>query len=222
MREFVSSLLHSGSLVFDIGANIGAFSEVYAQAGCNVVAVEPNPASAQRLRLIADGLSVQVVQAAVGAECGLATLHLADKLEATSTLSEAFIARMERWDERYRGNWRQQLVVPIITLDALITQFGEPAYVKIDVEGYEMDVLRGLSSQPPLLSFEFHNAELDAAYACLNRFANHSEFNLITNPVWGYHERLDSDKWLGRENFKNELSALTNGNIEGDIFVRRV
>jgi len=125
-----------------------------------------------------------VLQAAVGAECGLATLHIAEKVGegATSTLSEAFIARMEAWDGRYKGNWRQQLVVPIITLDSLIAHFGEPAYVKIDVEGYEMDVLRGLSWQPPLLSFEFHNAELDTAYACLDRFTENSEFNLITNP----------------------------------------
>jgi hypothetical protein len=128
---------------------------------------------------------------------------------------------MEKWDERYKGNWRQQLVVPIITLDSLIARFGEPAYVKIDVEGYEMDVLRGLSSQPRLLSFEFHNAELDAAYACLDRFTEDSEFNFITNPAWGYHQRFDLGKWLSRETLKNDLSALTNGNVEGDIFVRK-
>jgi FkbM family methyltransferase len=223
MREFISSLLPNGSLVFDIGANIGSFSEVYAQAGCKVVAVEPNPASALRLRLITEGLSVQVLQAAVGAECGLATLHIAEKVGegATSTLSEAFIARMEAWDGRYKGNWRQQLVVPIVTLDSLIAHFGEPAYVKIDVEGYEMDVLRGLSWQPPLLSFEFHNAELDTAYACLDRFTENSEFNLITNPAWGYHERLDLEKWLSQENLKNELTALNDGNVEGDIFVKK-
>jgi FkbM family methyltransferase len=223
MGEFISSLLPNGSLVFDIGAHIGSFSEVYAQVGCHVVAVEPNPASAQHLRLVTDGLSVRVLEAAVGAECGLATLHIADKVGdgATSTLSEAFIARMEEWDERYKGNWRQQLVVPIITLDSLIARFGEPAYVKIDVEGYELDVLRGLSSQPRLLSFEFHNAELDAAYACLDRFTEDSEFNFITNPAWGYHQRFDLGKWLSRETLKNELSALTNGNVEGDIFVRK-
>ena len=86
--RLVSSLLSSGSLVFDTGANIGAFSEVYAQAECNVMAVELNPASVQRLRLTTHGLSVQVLQAAVGAECGLATLYVSDKMEATSPLSE--------------------------------------------------------------------------------------------------------------------------------------
>ena len=57
--EFISSLLPNGSLVFDIGAHIGSFSEVY--AGYKVVAVEPNPASALRLRLITERLSIQVL-----------------------------------------------------------------------------------------------------------------------------------------------------------------
>jgi hypothetical protein len=73
------------------------------------------------------------------------------------------------------------VVVPIITLKSLIAHFGEPAYVKIDVEGYEIDVLRGLSWQPPLLSFEFHHAELDTAYACLDRFTEiQSSISLLT------------------------------------------
>jgi FkbM family methyltransferase len=97
MRRFISALLPNGSRVFDIGANIGSFSEIYAQAGCNVVAVEPNPESVQRLRLLTAGLSVQVLEAAVGAEFGLANLHIADKLESTSTLSTAFTARMENF-----------------------------------------------------------------------------------------------------------------------------
>ena len=175
----------------------------------------------QQLRLIADGLPVQVVEAAVGAVCGLATLHIADKVEPTSTLSTAFMARMENWDERYKQNWRRQLVVPTVTLDSLIAHFGQPAYVKIDVEGFELDVLRGLSSYPPPLSFEFHNADLESACTCLDRFTEDSEFNLISNSAWGYHEKLDCENWRNRTEFKNHLTTLTSGNIEGDIFVRR-
>jgi hypothetical protein len=43
---------------------------------------------------------VRVLEAAVGAKCGLATPHIADKVEPTCTLSAAFIARMENRDER--------------------------------------------------------------------------------------------------------------------------
>jgi len=221
MGELISSLLPNGSLVFDIGADIGAFSEVYARAGFKVVAVEPNPQSAARLRLMTDGLPVSVVEAAVGAKCGLATLHISEKIAPTSTLSNSFMTRMEDSNEKFKGNWHRRLVVPTVTLDTLVTHFGQPAYIKIDVEGYEIEVLRGLSSQPPLLSFEYHDADLQAAYECVDRFLPDSEFNRITNSGWGYHEKLDFKKWLSRENLKNELSALSKSNIEGDIFVRR-
>jgi 2-polyprenyl-3-methyl-5-hydroxy-6-metoxy-1,4-benzoquinol methylase len=69
MRQFISGLLPNGSLVFDIGANIGSFSEIYAQAGCHVVAVEPNPESVERLRLLTTGLSVQVLESCC--RCGV-------------------------------------------------------------------------------------------------------------------------------------------------------
>jgi hypothetical protein len=51
--------------------------------------------------------------------------------------------------------------VPVVTLDALIAQHGEPAFVKIDVEGYEPQVLRGLTRPVQALSFEFHGRLLD-------------------------------------------------------------
>jgi len=45
----------------------------------------------------------------------------------------------------------------MVTLDAAtIETFGKPFYCKIDVEGWELDVLKGLSQPIPLISFEFH------------------------------------------------------------------
>ena len=222
MLETLSTLVPPGSLVFDIGANVGSFSEVYCRMGCRVVAVEPNDDCMRRIRLGYPELPILTVQAAIGARIGLATLHVSDAWDATSTLSPGWMETMERWDERFRGNWKRKATVPVLTVDSLISEFGPPYYVKIDVEGYELEVLRGLSTQPPLLSFEFHNACLQAAFDCLDLplFSAGSEYNLIVNPTWGYHERFDRPDWISSSQLREVLSSYTTGDVQGDIFVR--
>ena len=55
------------------------------------------------------------------------------------------------------------------TLDALIARHGAPAFAKIDVEGFEAEVLPGLTQAVPALSFEFTTIQRDVALACLER-----------------------------------------------------
>jgi len=222
MAKLISSIVPPNSLVFDIGANIGSFSEIYAGSGCHVVAVEPNADCVRHIQLTYPDLPIQTLQAAVGSRCGLATLHVSDSWDATSTLSTEWIETMERWHERYRRNWNRQDVVPILTLDSLIAHFGTPYYIKIDVEGFELEALQGLSTQPPLLSFEFHNSYLKTVFGCLNLpvLSNDSRFNLIVKPDWGYHERFERSEWISKEELWNLVSSFTTGDVTGDIFVK--
>ena len=59
--------------------------------------------------------------------------------------------------------------ISVTTLDALIDEFGAPAFCKIDVEGMEAEILQGLSSALPLIAFEYVPAALPIAQACLDR-----------------------------------------------------
>ena len=49
--------------------------------------------------------------------------------------------------------------VPVTTLDQLILRYGRPYYCKVDVEGYEVEVFRGLTQPIPMISFEIHAKE---------------------------------------------------------------
>jgi len=222
MRGFYAKLLPKGSLVFDIGANVGAFSEALASIGARVVALEPNADNARNIQLMHP--HVQVIQAAAGSRNTLANLNVSDNWDCTCTLSSDWMEKMQKSDARYKNNWSRQIAVPVLTLDTLIGHFGEPYYIKIDTDGYDLEVLRGLSKQPALLSFEFNVRfpEISLPSLDLAIFAKDSRFNMIHNPAWGYPTQFRFADWISREDMRQVLTNLPGGDDQGDIYVARV
>jgi FkbM family methyltransferase len=164
LRRFYRQFVSRGSLVFDVGANVGQRAAIFRQLGAHVIAVEPQPACADRLRQL--GFSVEEV--AVGAESGEATLYPA-AASAVASLSPEWIDRVRATDRFPGMEWGDGFAVSVTTVDALIERHGEPVFVKIDVEGYEPQVLAGLSRRVAALSFEFTPEHRDAALASIGR-----------------------------------------------------
>jgi FkbM family methyltransferase len=161
-----------GDLVFDIGSHVGDRVAAFRRLGARVVAVEPQPALARTLRLFyGRDAAVTVVESAVGREVGAVTLKLNLDNPTVSTASEAFIAASHGAPGWEGQQWTRTVDVPVTTLDALIARHGAPRFIKIDVEGYEAEVLAGLAAPVPALSFEFTTIQRDVAFACVARCA---------------------------------------------------
>jgi FkbM family methyltransferase len=161
-----------GSLAFDVGANVGGRTDVFLRLGARrVVAVEPQPRCLARLEQRFDPTRVVVEPVGLGPPgAGTAELALAD-WSTISTMSEAWRERVTESGRFAAEHWGERRVVPLTTLDALIERHGVPDFTKVDVEGYEAEVLSGLSRPLPALSFEFTPEYEEAAVACVERLA---------------------------------------------------
>lgn len=209
-RAFYGSLLAPDSLVFDVGANIGKKTEVFLESGARAVAFEPQAHCVRELeaRCAPWKSRLTTERAAVGEEIGEAILHLRNESSEQASL-------LADWE----GTTLAEVRVPVTTLDAAIEQYGVPDFCKIDVEGFELHVLKGLSQPIPLLSLEYHlrERELQTVRACLERLSAFGTLSLNVLPAspweWAFPE------WLPLERFWDVFP----GDLEseyGDLFVK--
>lgn len=211
--RFYRSLLPLSALCFDVGANVGEKSEAMLKACGRVVAFEPSPVALPELKArCSREKDWTLVAAAVGGEAGIAVLH-APRDSGKSSLAP---------------DWHRDMVntyyVPVVTLDAAIKAFGKPFYCKIDVEGWELEVLKGLSQPIPLISFEFHLDERNVTKAvlCLKRLSAFGSCYVNIAPAeasfFHFSEWISLDEFI--EWFPGDLKHKLPGDSYGDIFAK--
>ena len=134
------------SLIIDIGANVGTFAKFYQglYPNAQIVCVEPNPDLIPILHGLFKGNDkIKIIDRLAASENG----KLVDfTLNENHTLSTA----SKEWKQhsRFKSGYYKTIGVKTVTLDAIIKDCGEPNLIKIDVEGFELEVLRGLTKHP--------------------------------------------------------------------------
>ena len=215
MGAFYSQFFQMGDLVFDVGANQGEYSEIYTNEGARVIAVEPNSAFATRLHALARTCDIRPVFKAIGEVPGTAVLNVCST-PGFSTLVKPGAPWMEESPDYQHVSWTHTLEVPVTTLDHLATEFGQPEYVKIDVEGFEINVLKGMSFNPRYLSFEFGARRKTASQTCLELLgARGYRFR----PIVGREYRFATRDWMTLAEATDWLAAFSVQQAEyGDMF----
>ena len=160
MDRLYGGFVRRGDLVFDIGAHVGDRVASFRRLGARIVAVEPQPAMVKLLKLFyGRRADIAIEAAAVGRRAGQTSLMINAENPTVSTASPAFVSAARDAPGWENQHWRKSVSVPVTTLDASIGKHGTPAFIKIDVEGFEEEALLGLApSQGAVIRVHDHPA----------------------------------------------------------------
>ncbi len=215
-QRFYSQFLQPGDLCFDIGAHIGDYAAAFLKTGARVIALEPQAESAAYLiKRHGKNRRFEVVEKAVGESEGQADFFVASNSKISSLAGD--------WIERcdLPATITDRRIVPVTTLDRLILQYGLPRFIKIDVEGYELETLKGLTQPVHCLSLEFHVKEISRVTLYLDYLARLGKFE--ANYTFGKKTTsLALADWASPGELYDKITLRSQNKIRkhGDIFVR--
>jgi len=217
MDRLYGSFVRTGDLVFDVGAHVGDRVASFRRLGARVVAVEPQRAMVRALKLLhGRSKSVAIEAVAVGRKPGRVRMLINADNPTVSSVSPAFVDAARGAPGWETQRWSETADIEVTTLDALIAKHGVPAFIKLDVEGFEAEALYGLSQAVRALSFEFTTIQRDVSIACIERCSamGYARFNAAL----GESQRLVGD-WMDGKDITRWLIELPQAANSGDIYV---
>jgi FkbM family methyltransferase len=219
LRRLYSRFVSSGDLVFDVGAHAGNRTRAFSALGCRVVAIEPQPDFARLLRaMFGSSDHVEVLETVVADTAGPVRLSVSDRTPTLTTMATEWKNARAR-EAPFKGiQWNRAVDVESTTLDDLIERFGRPAFVKIDVEGAEPQVLAGLSHPLRGLSFEYLPWALDYARTCVDQIEQLGSYRFNWSPGESY--RLAATGWLTGQELSDQLQQVKAQSVSGDVYAR--
>lgn len=225
--EFYRRLLHGfreGDLIFDVGANVGDKANVFLRLGARVVCIEPDEVNqevlrSKFLRYRFASKPVVIIGKAVSDRSTTETMWIDGSGSAVNTLSQKWAETLRANKDKFKHGhcglrFTEHKIVETLTLEDLIVAHGLPFFVKVDVEGYEAKVIKGLKQPVPFLSFEVNLPEFrQEGLECvrlLYDLAADGEFNYATD----LHGGMALEKWLGAQEFSSVLEQYSETYIE--------
>ena len=214
MVRFYSQFMGEGDICFDIGAHIGKKTEIFLRTGAKVVAVEPQSDCIEYMkRKFFGDPKITLINKGLSDRDGELVFHICEKDSTISTLSE-------KWKTgRFSSyNWKKSKKIPVTTLDALIEKNGLPVFCKIDVEGYEYNVLKGLSQPIQIISFEFTQEFFDDSKDCIDYLNTLGDARY--NCSLSESVKMLFLNWVSHDELIMKINSIEDPLLWGDIYVK--
>lgn len=164
-------------VIFDVGANEGFISCFFLEKKFKVIAIEPDRRNQKvLLARFENKAHFKLIKKGVSDEQKIAPFFIHKRNSSLNTFSPKWKESIESKNQD-DGFSEKQEFIELTTLDQIIEEEGIPSFIKIDVEGHELEVINGLNTKIPLLSFE----------------ANFPEFKEETNLIIEKLKKIDSE-----------------------------
>ena len=216
-KDFYGQFIKSGDLCFDVGANKGNRTVIFLELGAKVVAVEPQKECYEFLTK-RFGDKIELVKYGLGEKESTETMYVSGST-LISSFSKDHVTMMQ--EDRFKGaSWGKTIEIKMTTLDVLIEKYGTPAFCKIDVEGYEYDVLKGLSKPLKALSLEYIVPEnTEVLVNCLKHLSNLG--NIECNFSYGETMKFNLEQWKSGQEMIDFVQTKTFIDTSyGDVYIR--
>jgi len=154
-------------MIFDIGANVGEWTNTNINNSDKFISIEASPSTYINLynRLKDNSKVVCLNYAVCNNNCEDVTFYNCNSCHFLSTLNEEWLSSDK---SRFYGEKYTEIKVPSITIDKLLETYGIPELIKIDVEGGEDKCVFSLTQKVPLLCFEWASETNEVTFKSLD------------------------------------------------------
>lgn len=215
-----NQIIKPGYLCYDIGANNGNKAVEMLAFGAKVICVEPqNECVNNLLNKFRGNKNVIIVNKAAGDMIGKSKIFISSS-NTLSTMSESFIKEVKK--ERFStSSWNEVQDIEVTTLDTLIDTYGIPDFCKIDVEGFELEVLSGLTKPIPIISIEFTPELKEKTFECIKLINNIGKYKY--NYSEGESHTFSFGEWVESGEMIDFLYKNNDFSISfGDVYAKLI
>ncbi len=218
-RSFYKSLIEPKDLCFDVGSHLGDRVVSWLSIGASVVAFEPQQRFSQYLdKKFNTNSKFHLENIGLSYKEGAMEFNVCQRYPTLSSLSGKDWENRLNENSKLNINFDSSYEIKVSTLDNMISKYGLPSFIKIDVEGHESEVLKGLSQKVKYLSFEFLNFNNAELLECLKKCESlgYTKFN------WSYQEefKFRLDNWSPQSKVLEGIGKMDRKVFSGDIYVK--